>query len=165
MLGFYKDAVCRTVFSESLCDCWGSKRLQWWSSGKGRSCAESTLCGAPRPLCIVSFGRWHSNASAFSHGTLSASGSLMWLLASQSEAERKNLATFVFSDCSGKLVCECRWSCFLFFLPCCMTCGILVPWPGIEPGPSAVRVQSPNHWTAREFSRCFSLDIGMGCRW
>ena len=91
MLGFYKDAVCRTVFSESLCDCWGSKRLQWWSGGKGRSCAESTLCGAPRPLCIVSFGRWHSNASAFSHGTLSASGSLMWLLASQSEAERKNL--------------------------------------------------------------------------
>ena len=27
-------------------------------------------------------------------------------------------------------------------------CGILVPWPGIEPGPSA---QSSNHWTAREF--------------
>ena len=31
-----------------------------------------------------------------------------------------------------------------------MACGILVPGPGIEPGPSAVRVQSPNHWTARE---------------
>ena len=27
---------------------------------------------------------------------------------------------------------------------------ILVPQPGIKPGPLAVRVPSPNHWTARE---------------
>jgi len=32
-----------------------------------------------------------------------------------------------------------------------MACGILVPQPGIEPRPSAVRVQSPNHEAAREF--------------
>ena len=32
-----------------------------------------------------------------------------------------------------------------------MACGILVPWPGIEPGPSAVKAQSPSHWSAREF--------------
>ena len=35
-------------------------------------------------------------------------------------------------------------------------CGILVPWPGIEPVPwhsLAVKAQSPNHWTAREFPR------------
>ena len=32
-----------------------------------------------------------------------------------------------------------------------MACGILVPWSGIEPGPSAVKVWSPNHWTAKEF--------------
>ena len=31
------------------------------------------------------------------------------------------------------------------------TVGILVPQPGIEPGPSAVKVQSPNHQTARKF--------------
>ena len=30
--------------------------------------------------------------------------------------------------------------------------AILVPCPGIEPGPLAVGAQSPNHWTAREFS-------------
>ena len=29
-------------------------------------------------------------------------------------------------------------------------CGILVPWPGTETGPLAVKVQSPNHWTAKE---------------
>ena len=43
---------------------------------------------------------------------------------------------------------------FFFFFPIWLhrtACGILVPRPGIEPGPSAVRVQSPNHWTAREF--------------
>ena len=30
-------------------------------------------------------------------------------------------------------------------------CGILVPWPEIEPGPSAVKAWSPNYWTTREF--------------
>ena len=29
--------------------------------------------------------------------------------------------------------------------------GILVPRPGIESVPSAVKTQSPNHWTTREF--------------
>ena len=32
-----------------------------------------------------------------------------------------------------------------------MACGILVPGPGIESGPTAVKVPSLNHWTAREF--------------
>ena len=30
-------------------------------------------------------------------------------------------------------------------------CGILIPWPGTEPMPLAVKVWSPNHWTARRF--------------
>ena len=37
--------------------------------------------------------------------------------------------------------------------------GILVPRPGIEPGPSAVRAQSTNHWTAREFHDYFKKII------
>ena len=36
-----------------------------------------------------------------------------------------------------------------------MAGGILVPWPEIEPGPSAVKAQSPNHWTARELNSYF----------
>ena len=32
-----------------------------------------------------------------------------------------------------------------------MACGILVLWPGIEPGPPAVEVQSLNHEAAKEF--------------
>ena len=32
-----------------------------------------------------------------------------------------------------------------------MSCRILVLQPGIEPAPSAMKVQSPNHWTARAF--------------
>ena len=35
-------------------------------------------------------------------------------------------------------------------------CGILVPWPGIEPGAPAVGSPSPNHWMAREFP-CSSI--------
>ena len=44
---------------------------------------------------------------------------------------------------------------FFFFWSHCAACGNLVPWPGIEPGPRAVKAQSPNHWTTREFPRQF----------
>ena len=30
-------------------------------------------------------------------------------------------------------------------------CRMLVPLTGVEPGPLAVKVWSPNHWTTREF--------------
>ena len=43
-------------------------------------------------------------------------------------------------------------SSFLFF-GCLVACRFLVPWQAIEPRSSAVKVQSPNHWTAREFPR------------
>ena len=54
--------------------------------------------------------------------------------------------------------------CIYIFLFVCLfvcfwsrtACGILVPWPWIEPGPSAVKAQSPNHWTVRE-SPCLYL--------
>ena len=36
-----------------------------------------------------------------------------------------------------------------------VACEILVPWPGIQPGPLAVRAQSPNHCSSREFPREF----------
>ena len=40
---------------------------------------------------------------------------------------------------------------FIFiFWPHCKACGILVPWPGIEPTPTALEAWSLNHWTARE---------------
>ena len=39
---------------------------------------------------------------------------------------------------------------FIFFWPHHVTSGILVPWAGIEPMPSAVEIQSPNHWTTRK---------------
>ena len=38
----------------------------------------------------------------------------------------------------------------LFSWPHCAACGILVPRPGIEPGPPAVKAPRPNHWTSRE---------------
>lgn len=48
------------------------------------------------------------------------------------------------------------------FWPCCVAYRILIPWPGIRAGPMAVKVPSPNHWTAREllwvFCCCF-LDL------
>ena len=40
-----------------------------------------------------------------------------------------------------------------YFIIIIIFCGvvILVPWPGIEPVPLAVKAKYPNHWTAREF--------------
>ena len=40
-----------------------------------------------------------------------------------------------------------------FFLYCHSTCGILVPWPGIQPFRLALEAQSLNHSAAREVSQ------------
>ena len=41
-------------------------------------------------------------------------------------------------------------------------CGILVPLPGIEPGPSTVGAWNPKHWIAREFPQmCFFIFKGI----
>ena len=45
------------------------------------------------------------------------------------------------------------------FWPRHTACGILVPRPGIEP--SAVKVQSPNHWTTREFPSFLPINISL----
>ena len=39
---------------------------------------------------------------------------------------------------------------FFFLWLCHVACGILVPWPGIEPTQSALEARSLSHWTARE---------------
>ena len=44
---------------------------------------------------------------------------------------------------------------FSFFCPHGEACRILVPWSGIEPRPSAMRTQSPNHCTTREVPLMF----------
>ena len=36
------------------------------------------------------------------------------------------------------------------FQPHHQACGILVPWPGMEPAPPALELQSLNHWPTRE---------------
>ena len=70
------------------------------------------------------------------------------------------------SDCKSQAVpvCEHGWyllsycsECYftlLFHSPHCAACGILAPWPGIEPRPWQ---WSPNHWTAREFPECYLI--------
>ena len=52
-----------------------------------------------------------------------------------------------------KVVCAqfCFWCVWVFWGLHCTACGILVPRSGIEPRPSAVKVQNPNHWTTWEF--------------
>ena len=48
--------------------------------------------------------------------------------------------------------------CFIFWLPC-MPYGILVPQPGITLAPTALKLQSLNHWTTREVIFPISIHI------
>ena len=53
--------------------------------------------------------------------------------------------------------CSLLWRCVCVCVCVCVwlqraACKILVPWPGIEPMPPAVQVQSPNHGTIRGFA-------------
>ena len=71
----------------------------------------------------------------------------------------KHFLHFAASSCFSPLFSFVH---FLFLLLLhCAACGILVPWPGIEPRLLAVRVLSPNHWTAREFP--MFLDFHQKC--
>ena len=36
-------------------------------------------------------------------------------------------------------------------------CVILVPRPGMGPGPTVMKAPSPNHWTTREFPQLFNV--------
>ena len=46
----------------------------------------------------------------------------------------------------------CFLVCLFSLLPHHAACEILVPWPGIEPMPPSVEVQSVNHWATRHVS-------------
>ena len=46
----------------------------------------------------------------------------------------------------------------IFWL-CRMACGILVPWPGIEPVSAALEAWSLHHWTARKSYHSISTDV------
>jgi len=48
---------------------------------------------------------------------------------------------------------------FLFFWPCHVSCGILVPCPGIESESPTVEVGHLNHWTTRGVPRCSWKDV------
>ena len=49
---------------------------------------------------------------------------------------------------------------FFSFWPHYLACGILVPWPGIEPSPPAVVARSLNHWTIRKSLHGLFLGVG-----
>ena len=54
-------------------------------------------------------------------------------------------------DLDAKSLCLAFLNVVIIFWPCHAIRGILVPRPGTELRPSAVKAQSSNHWTTREF--------------
>ena len=95
---------------------------------------------------------FNSIASCLTPGTMSQSICLcsfpLWLLYQNNSGE----PYLIFQSSlwlTGFILNNPLW--FFFFKLYYMACRILVPWPGIEPTPSAVKMQSPNHWTTRKF--------------
>ena len=59
--------------------------------------------------------------------------------------------------------CLFIWLCWVLVVACWVfSCSMwnLVPWPGIEPGPSAMEAQSLSHWPTREVTVLFFLSKG-----
>ena len=48
---------------------------------------------------------------------------------------------------------------YWFFWPPCVACRMLVPQPVIEPGLSAVKAQSSNHWTTGNSQEYLMLKV------
>ena len=71
-----------------------------------------------------------------------------WSCGGRELAQRKD-SLFFFNDTNI----------YFFFFWGHAACRILVPRPGIEPMPLAVKAQSPNHWTAREVQDSLSCQI------
>ena len=57
----------------------------------------------------------------------------------------------VFSNVHFALITGSNLPHCFFLFPGHTPCEILIPWPGIKPGPSAVKAQSPNHQTTLRF--------------
>ena len=67
-----------------------------------------------------------------------------WLRGWDNHAELSSLPSFPVAVL--RFLFYCVIEVCLFFWLYCAACGILVPPPGIKPGPTAVKAQSPNHW-------------------
>ena len=81
---------------------------------------------------------------------------LVQIIACSLKKKKKNYWSRVGLQCCIKV---CFLFCFGFWL-CHKACGILVPQPGIEAGPTEVTTVSLNHWTTREFPIvCFNISL------
>ena len=91
---------------------------------------------------------------------------MMLFLGSKFPGKFFSSSVYFHTFCNKHIFCDQEGN-FFFFWPRQVACGILVLQPGIEPMPSAVKVQSPNHWTAREFPEnvIFKKDMWLCLRW
>ena len=62
-----------------------------------------------------------------------------------------NYSVFLYLECAERASLKCSFIYAFIYSFILAVCGILVPQPGIEPRPTAVKALSLNCWNAREF--------------
>lgn len=90
-------------------------------------------------------------------------GKMKWKEATRGKSLEKNLAEREGSANVYSFLCILFFKIslllfvlFCFVFGCGVTCGILLPWPGIQPVSPTLEARSPNHWTPREVSNACS---------
>ena len=73
----------------------------------------------------------------------------------QTHRYKNKLVFYRWGEGMGRGEMELTVLLLFFFFPHPAASGILVPQPRIEPQPPAIKVQSPYHWTIREFPILF----------
>ena len=131
-------------------------RIWWYSSGPGETSQEQNL------------GDWEVRTSPPGHSLYIYVCVCVCVYSLYMCVCRVYICVYVcvWTSAPGHSVCMCVWTsppacvcvCVCLSAPGlnCSTqdlhCSLwnLVPWPGIEPGPSALAVRSLSHWTTRE---------------
>ena len=137
-----------SICSHSLSDEFRNPQFSWIQT-KCMKCFQGILFWYPDHLCQPEY--IHLFLKYFLKGS-TGDGSPTWLLfriACGTDITHTLMMTQLYWRWSGLINSSCEATFFFFLMPCHVACGILVPWPGIEPVPFAVKVWSL-YWSARE---------------
>ena len=136
--------------------------FSWTGDWTPVSCSDRRIPShwAAREAPSFSFGQVEFEALPVGGGPRVVELTTQSLWGSHKQGARASLSFSPSQLCSWRGGTPCLWKILLFFKkitlffrfwPCHAAYGILVSWPGFEPGPLAVKAWSLNRWTTKKF--------------